>query len=210
MKYQLPCPCGLCVEIEPSQAGQTVVCACGENLLVPSMLQVKTLRGVPETTKPPHKEMGILRRTFLIFGIVLFIPAILLAWHLYQRAPQPRDVSLKQVFFSFGTNKRMLFQDSTPISNVEHTILWMTDEYIDQMMPMDLYFYFRTLEKPMFGYNVIDNYDALKDRHRIWVTVDIILFFLAVLGVVASFFMPKQNAVVTGWSGSDWQRDRLN
>jgi hypothetical protein len=151
------------------------------------------------------EEIGILRKMFLIVGVALLIPVLVFAVHLYKGAPQPRDVSLKQVYFTHGTIKRMLFQDSTPIAESEHQILWMTDEHIDKMMPMDLYFYFRTLEKPTFSYNYIDNYEAIKDTYRIKVAADIILLVLALLSITVSFFMPKRNTVVTGWSGSDWR-----
>ena len=205
MKYQLPCQCGQTVAIEPSQAGQIVSCVCGEKLTVPPMLQVKALSIAPEQSKSPREETGILRKTFFILGIVLLCPSLLFALYLYAWTPHPRFVSLKQTYFSFGTYKRLLYRDSTPIAESEHTILWMTDEHIDQMMPMELYFYFQTLEKPTFSYNFQDNYEAIKDTYRIWVTANIILIILSVLSIVTSFFMPKRNVVVTGWSGSDWQ-----
>jgi len=207
MKYLLPCECGQSVEVEPSQAGQTVVCVCGEDLLVPSMLQVKALPVASEKSKPPRKEINVLRRAFLLLGIVLLIPSVVLAYRLYTHPPKPRQVSEKRVFFSHGSVQRPLYQDSTPISDAEHTILWMADnlEVIDQMSPMDVYFYFLTLDKPTFSYNYIDNYEAIKDTHRIWVTANIILFVLSLLSIVASFFMPKRHTVVTGWSGADWR-----
>ena len=268
MKYLLPCKCGQSVEIVVGQAGQMVACSCGENLLVPTMLQVKALPVVPEkpkTTsgktqvsyraalvsgiagvvclglgysfllfenwllhtrfygfagglfgislalacrawaKSPLTEDSTLRRTFFILGIVLLAPTLYFAIYLYMNPPHPSDVSLKRVEFSFGTNKRMLFQDSTPISWQEHQILWMTDEHIDHMMPMELFFYFRTLKEPTFSYNYIDNYTAIKETYRIQATATAILLFLAMLSIVASFFMPRQQVVVTGWSGSEWQ-----
>ena len=272
MKYQLPCKCGLSVEIEPGQAGQVVVCSCGENLTIPSMLQVKALPIAPEKPVspkpprtmmsnmgrnvsfvlgivccilavlwrendflrsmllgiggafwggaiasflqqfvqrqmpgPPHEETGILHRVFFILGMVLLIPSLYFAVYLYLNVPHPSDVSLKRVQFSFGSNKRALFQDSTPISWQEHQILWMTDETVDNMMPMELFFYFQTLKEPMFSHNFLDNYDAIKDTYRIRVAATIILFVLSVLSIVASFFMPKRQTLVTGWSGSEWR-----
>jgi hypothetical protein len=267
MKYLLPCKCGLSVEVEPGQAGQIVVCPCGENLTVPSMLQMKALPEAPEKPIPPRTkrrmfrkaerwmhaapliclvialllwrlEHGLwcvilfgltgafartllalfirqwakspltedtaLRRTFFVLGTALLFPACPLATYLYEYPPQPRYVSLKPVEFSFGTYKRLLYQNSTPIHPSEHTILWMQDEIIDYMFPMELYLYFQTLENPTFSYNFQDNYEALKDTHRIWITVDIILFIISIACVVVSFFMPKQTVVVTGWSGSEW------
>ena len=271
MKYLLPCKCGQSVEIEPSQAGQTVVCGCGENLHVPSMLQVKTLPIAPErSTTSGNKavpsysaafimlaagivcailalpigwlgwsvglngnfvfrvclalgcslaitapiialrtlirsdDTNILSRTFFILGTVLLFSSLLLAISLFLWQPDPRQATMKRVFFSYGTYQRPLHQDSTPIPDAERIILWITDEDIDYMMPMDLYFYFQTLEEPTFSYNFRENYEAVWATHRIWITTNVILFILALLSVAASFFMPKQNAIVTGWSGNEW------
>ena len=205
MKYLLPCSCGQSVEVEPGQAGQTVACACGERLIVPSMLQVKELPSAPTQPKPKRAESDALRRTFFVLGIVLLFPALLLAPYLYMWKPEPRHATFKPKFYTHGGLKRMLYQDSTPFSREEHTILWITDQHIDHMLPMELYFYFQTLEEPTFSYNFIENYEAVKDTYRIWVTVNVILFILSFLSITASFFMPRQTAVVTGWSGSEWQ-----
>ena len=265
MKYLLPCKCGQSVEIEPGQAGQMVVCACGENLLVPSMLQIKVLLVAPDKPIVPDGKIGapfkaalatfilgvvclvlsvplwwfgaviefgvcfgsglaflaasvavalrtqirpddtnILSRTFFIIGIVFLFPSFLLALYLYAWTPDPRHATIKRTQFSYGTYQKPLYQDSTPISPSERNILWMTDEYIDQMMPMDLYLYFQTLKEPMFSSNFLENYEAVKETYRIWVIVNIILFLLAFSGMIVSFFMPTQNVVVTGWSGSEW------
>ena len=290
MKYLLPCPCGKSVKIETSQAGQTVVCSCGENLLVPSMLKIKALPEAQEKTetlrskkqipflaacinfligmacliiaflmwlfsnllllfefrwfgsnslmfllfcglrgltaafwgisaalairdlvnvlssdKSPLTEDSTLCRTFLTLGIALLFPACLLASYLYAWKPEPLHVTLKDVYKSYGSNQRMIYQDSEPLDYNERVILSMTDQKIDRMAPMNLYFYFQTLETPQFGLSFYENYDAVKDSHRIWITVNIILFILSILSMTASFFMPKQEVIVTGWSGSDWQ-----
>jgi hypothetical protein len=47
-KYLLPCRCGQQVVIETRQAGQTVVCPCGESLPVPTMLEIIALEPAPE------------------------------------------------------------------------------------------------------------------------------------------------------------------
>jgi len=135
---------------------------------------------------------------------VLLFLSILLAISLYLLPPDPRQAMSKRVFFSHGTIQRPLFQDSTPIPMEERAILRMTDDIIDQMMPMDLHFYFQTLEEPTFSFNFRENYEAVWATYRIWLTVNIILFILAFSGIVVSFFMPRQNVVVTGWSGTEW------
>ena len=270
MKYLLPCKCGQSVEIEPGQAGQTVVCACGENLLVPSMLQIKTLPVVPEKTAALRKknnstyfmplalfvagivcvmlsfplwryyifipfgdivfilcfglglaflfislplalrtalrpdDANIWSRSFFILGTALFFPAFLLAIYLYLWTPNPVHTLFLRTQFSFGSEQKILGQDSNPIPMDERTILWMTDEYIDRMTPMELHSFFLTLEKPMFSHNFMEKYDAVWTTYYIWVTVNIVMFVLAFISIVVSFFMPKQNVVVTGWSGSEW------
>ena len=275
MKYLLPCKCGQSVEVVPSQAGQEVVCACGETLLVPSMLQVKALLVAPEkpvkhrskkrtpyisalTTfgsfvvclvltvlfrwsdiwqmngafwclfvllrgltgslfftsvflairdwiKSPLAEDTAMRRTFFVIGVVLLYPTLFLASYLYEWQPKPLHATLGRVEYTFSDYKRPIIQNSTPISPSEHIILRMRDEDIDRMMPMDLYLYFLTLEEPTFSFNFQDNYEAVKDTYRIWVTGTVIVFVLSILSIVASFFMPRHTVVVTGWSGSDWQ-----
>ena len=149
-------------------------------------------------------DNNILSRTFFILGTVLLFPAFWLVLYLYLWTPDPLHALYKRTQFSFGSNQRMLPQDSTPIPMEERTILWMKDEYIDQMMPMELYLFFQTLEKPTFSYNFLENYEAVWATHRIWVTVNIVMFILAFTSIVVSFFMPKHNVVVTGWSGSEW------
>lgn len=160
---------------------------------------------IREWAKSPLTADTTLRRTFFVLGIALLFPAFLLAISLYDWSPKPRHVSYKPEYFTFGSDRKQLYQNSTPIPLSEHTVLWITDEDIDHMFPMQLYFYFKTLEKPTFSHNFQENYGAVKDTHLIGVIVDIILFFLSIASLVVSFFMPKQTVVVTGWSGSEWQ-----
>jgi len=311
MKYLLPCKCGKTIEIEPGQAGQTVVCGCGENLLVPTMLQIKALpvatekpvsqkdkanaqhkaalamlipgivflllsfpiwwfvsdlvaagciilgcafltaSGIPLATLIPGvlylllaipfwwfqddfryapllfgaclglggtllaasfatamrarlrpDDTNILSQSFFYIGVFLLFPTCLFAAYMYAWTPDPLHALFKPTQKSFG--QRMLPQDSTPIPWEERNILWMSDERIDQMMPMEFHQFFQTLEEPMFSLNFIENYEAVRKTYRIWVTVNVILFILAFASIAVSFFMPKQNVIVTGWSGSEW------
>ena len=274
MKYLLPCKCGQSVEIEPGQAGQNVVCSCGENLLVPTMLQVKALPVAPEKQIVPEQktdttvrtygatlilfvlgitcvsaayflwwygyripyssfvfavclglglaliatspvtvlriwlrknDTNILSRSFFIIGIALFFPAFILAVYLYLWTPNPLHATVKRTQFSYGSNQKMLHQDSTSIPYEELAILWVTDEKIDQMTPINLFLFFKTLEEPTFSNNFRDNYEAVWATYRIWIVVNVVLFILVFSSIVTSFFMPKRCVVVTGWSGSEWQ-----
>ena len=312
MKYLLPCKCGKSVEVEPGQAGQTVVCGCGEKLLVPTMLQIKALPVAPDKpispkdkTQAQHKaafamlvpgvvclflsfplwyfvsdfiaagfiilgcaflvasgvplatliagivyllltflvwlfqdvflnygplllgvciglgctflvaffvlalrkqfrsdDTNILSQSFFFLGVFLLFPTCLFSAYLYVWTPDPLHALFKPKQKSF--NQRILPQDSTPIPWEERMILWTTDERIDQMTPMEFHQFYLTLEEPVFSYNFIENYEAVWKTYRIWITVNVILYILALASIGASFFMPKQSVVVTGWSGSEW------
>ena len=159
---------------------------------------------IRDWVKSPLAEDTTLRRTFFVLGVAFLFPGFMLGSYLYEWQPHPRHATLKRTQFSFGSYQRMLPQDSTPIPFEERQILWMTDDIIDEMMPMELFFYFQTLASPTFSYNFQENYEAVKDTYLIWVTANIIFLVLAHLSVAASFFMPRQEVIVTGWSGSDW------
>jgi hypothetical protein len=211
MSYLLPCSCGQSVEIETSQAGQQVSCSCGATLQVPSMLQIKSLPiAVHAANQGKLKESavdtGVPRKAFLIIGIASLVPATLFLLWTLAWAPQPFHVLLKRQYYSFGSERKMLYQNSMPITGSDYRILMTIPEEIDQMYPMELVFYFQTLgDKPTFSYEFQDNYQAVKERHYIWLTVGIIWIVLSVLCIVGSFFMPRRAVIVTGWSGSDWR-----
>lgn len=156
-------------------------------------------------TKYRQNDTNILSRSFFIIGVALLLPSFILAVYLNLWTPDPRHTTFKRTRFSYGSSQKMLPQNSTPIPYEEWMVLLMKDEYIDQMTPIELHSYFQSLESPTFGHNFRDNYEAVWATYRIWITVNVVLFILAFLSIVASFFMPKQNVVVMGWSGSEWQ-----
>ncbi|MDR2438082.1 MAG: hypothetical protein LBE12_01770 [Planctomycetaceae bacterium] len=210
LKYLLPCSCGRSLEIEISQAGQQVTCSCGQTQRVPSLLKIKSLpvaeekeAGNSELPKQKNKT-GKMRQVFFLLGVIFFLPAVIFfLWALFSY-PLPRDVSLKQEWFSYG--KTELYQNSNPVPDFEHNILWIQDEHFDRMSPMELYFHFKILERgPNFSYNFQENYQALQNTYYIRVVAATILLFLVILSFISSFFMPKRDVIVTGWSGSEWK-----
>ncbi|MDR0703942.1 MAG: hypothetical protein LBF88_03050 [Planctomycetaceae bacterium] len=210
-KYLLPCSCGRSCEIETVQAGQMITCTCGQTQQVPSLLKIRNLP-VAEEKKTDHSERskpkpetGKMRQVFFLLGVIFFLPAVIFfIWALFSY-PLPRDVSRKQEWFSYGSTK-LLYQNSTPIPDFEHTILLIRNEDFDQMNPMELYFYFKILERgPNFSYNFQENYQALRDAYHIRVAAGAVVLFLVLMSFTASFFMPKRDVIVTGWSGSEWK-----
>ncbi|GHT14859.1 hypothetical protein FACS1894170_12200 [Planctomycetales bacterium] len=208
MKYLLPCSCGLSVDVEPRQAGQTVVCSCGKTLQVPSLSKVKELPVTTENKVPVHaakKNAGLVRKAFFIIGFVLLVPGILFFTVTLLSPPKPQDVFNKRVYFSFGSNRKPMLQNSTPLNNEDIRVLSMSDDIIDRMMPIDLYVYFQSLRTPTLSYNFLDNYEAVKDTHKIWLIFGGIWLAVGIVCIILAFFMPKQSIEVTGWSGSDWR-----
>ncbi|MDR1962331.1 MAG: hypothetical protein LBQ50_00960 [Planctomycetaceae bacterium] len=207
-KYLLPCSCGCSHEIEISQAGQQLTCSCGQTQQVPSLLKIRSLPVAEEkkadAARQPKNETGKMRQVFFLLGTILFLPALLFFLWALLSYPLPRDVSRKQEFFRFGQTE--LYQNSTPIPDFEHNILWLRNEDFDRMSPIELYFHFKILERgPNFSYNFQENYQALRDAYSIRVTAGAVLVFLVLASFVASFFMPKRDVIVTGWSGSEWK-----
>jgi hypothetical protein len=157
-----------------------------------------------DAARQPKNETGKMRQVFFLLGTILFLPALLFFLWALLSYPLPRDVSRKQEFFRFGQTE--LYQNSTPIPDFEHNILWLRNEDFDRMSPIELYFHFKILERgPNFSYNFQENYQALRDAYSIRVTAGAVLVFLVLASFVASFFMPKRDVIVTGWSGSEWK-----
>jgi hypothetical protein len=208
-KYLLPCTCGQSCEIETSQAGQIITCSCGQTQQIPSLLKIKNLPVAKETDDSKvsklKKETGKMRRVFFLLGVIFFLPAtIFFIWALFSY-PLPHDVFRKQEWFRYG--QKVLYQNSTPIPDFEYDILRTQNEDFDQMRPMELYFHFKILERegPNFSYNFQENYQALRDAYHIRVAAGVVVLFLVLLSFTASFFMPKRDTIVTGWSGSEWK-----
>ena len=93
VKYLLPCVCGQEVLIEPKQAGESAVCACGLPLAVPTLLQIMALERVEEEVgpRPSHWKWGKCQRLLLV-GISVFVGAVAIGiWLLMHQPKSPFD-----------------------------------------------------------------------------------------------------------------------
>jgi hypothetical protein len=72
-KYLLPCRCGQNVVIEPRQAGETVVCPCGQTLPVPTLLEMAALELAPDETPSPSADAWGSRHGLMFLGGALLI-----------------------------------------------------------------------------------------------------------------------------------------
>ncbi|MGL4595619.1 MAG: hypothetical protein ACRCUY_12915 [Thermoguttaceae bacterium] len=210
-KYSLPCSCGKLLAIDASQAGQNVQCYCGKTQTVPSLLGIKKLElftndEIANSDESAHLsfERGTLRRGFFLLGWILLIPSVIFFCFVLAGRPKPKDVLYKRDMFAFGG--RMLYQDSTPLPGFEQGLLMTEPNDIDYLLPMDLYRYFLHLEQgPSYSMNFQENFEALTNAYKIRVAATAGFVGLALFFIILAFFMPKQNVVVTGWSGSEWE-----
>ncbi|MDR2641775.1 MAG: hypothetical protein LBC74_03160 [Planctomycetaceae bacterium] len=206
--YKFPCSCGSEQLIEISQAGAEINCPdCGTVRVVPTLLKIKQLEKVIDNPNKRREETGVLRRGFFWFGLILLLPSIVALILFTISYPQPRDVSTKKVYFSYG--ETILYQNSTPIPQHEHVILWATDAEIDMMLPFDLYRYFDVLKSGAnFSYNFQMNYQELKYIYYTRIAISVILVLLSAASIITSFFLPKRNIVIDGWTGNEWERKK--
>ena len=89
-RYLLPCPCGRQVPVTRRQAGETVRCACGELLEVPTLLRLRSLprAAEPAPAAPSGAAWGLRHRLWLL-GTVIFVLAAVPIVVLVLRFPSP-------------------------------------------------------------------------------------------------------------------------
>jgi len=99
VKYLLPCACGQKVLVEPRQAGESIVCACGSPLDVPTLLGITALERVEEEPEPQASpgQWGK-RQRLLLLGTVVFALAVAgWIWLLMHQPKSPFSVDPEQI-----------------------------------------------------------------------------------------------------------------
>ncbi|OHB72857.1 MAG: hypothetical protein A2V70_04385 [Planctomycetes bacterium RBG_13_63_9] len=92
IRYLLPCSCGAKTSIEPRQAGETIRCACGRSLLVPTMLQMSGLQQVePDPTSRPLPTSWGIRQSIVLLGVAITLGALPLAAYQFAIRPTPPE-----------------------------------------------------------------------------------------------------------------------
>jgi hypothetical protein len=97
--YLLPCSCGRKIPVEPRQAGESVGCACGETVAVPTLLALSRLEMAPSPDEKPAAAPWGLPQRMVLFGAVLLPVAAIAAGLLYRSRPTPpaQNVNLESV-----------------------------------------------------------------------------------------------------------------
>lgn len=93
-KYLLPCPCGEKIVVGLPQAGSSVVCRCGQSLVVPASDEIVRLEPVEVLAKEGRKLVHAWgRREGCIFlGAFLTVVSLLLLGFLYLTWPRLRPI----------------------------------------------------------------------------------------------------------------------
>jgi len=218
MQYLLPCSCGESIPLDVTQAGQTVTCRCGKTQQAPSLLKIKKLQPVDRDLLSASRTVSTFNAQlfFLCLGCIVSIPSAIflhlaLFWtqpvfgiHPFWTYPTPPNVLAKQKWLTYGDN--LVWQDSTPLPSYERRILLTHPEEIDDMLPFRVFDHFRTLKNgPMLSQNFQENYETLKDAHRIRVSVGIIGIVLGLLCLGVSLFAPKKTKTVGVRKGAEWK-----
>lgn len=58
-RYLLPCPCGEKIAVEIGQAGQRIVCSCGQTLEVPTMQGIRKLEISADSLGEPRRTSSL-------------------------------------------------------------------------------------------------------------------------------------------------------
>ena len=204
-KYLLSCLCGESFPVEITQSGQTVTCRCGKAQQAPTLLKMKKLPvagegAPPDVTATPTFNA---RFFFCFLGAIVLVPSLIFLFWVVSTHPHPADVVRKQVWFTYGSN--WVVQDSIPLSRLEQDILNFPSDHIEFLPPFQTYTHFRTLKDgPVLSHNFQENYEMIKDAHRIRVSAAAICVGLGLLSLVVSLFMPKQTRTVGVRKGAEW------
>jgi hypothetical protein len=92
-KYLLPCPCGERLAIEPRQAGETVVCACGQVLEVPTFLQLRQLEKMVLKEESPRTAWSLGQRLLLAGSAMILCWGIWAGYLLFFKGPPENPLS---------------------------------------------------------------------------------------------------------------------
>ncbi len=112
-KYNLPCPCGDYVVIEPRQAGQTVNCSsCGESLEVPKFREISKLEPAERKTekKPADKAAwSPVQGGLFVGGIVCVLVGLGIASYFFWESSKynAERPTLDQIYYTPESNERL-------------------------------------------------------------------------------------------------------
>ena len=96
--YLLPCKCGRKHPVGPAQAGEQMLCDCGNLLAIPTLLEMRKLEPAHATVADRNAtSWGVAQRT-IVAGIVLCLVGVALVAYFWLRRPQlPDDATIRRI-----------------------------------------------------------------------------------------------------------------
>jgi hypothetical protein len=170
--YLLPCQCGKKTEIDSSQAGLTVRCACGSELAVPAMRGLAGLERVERAPTPSQAQPASMwgpRQGMMFLGAAVVVAAALVALYFWLMLPEP--VTLLPDYQALNRN------------NVKQLTLEQT---IDRWHELRF-----GIESPMEE-SKLDNYDRYVEWVMQWITVCGGVAGIGCLLIVVGLFIPSK------------------
>ena len=106
-KYLLQCECGESHVISNHQAGKTIACSCGKDLVVPTLRNLAELPRVDEADDKPKSSWGVRQGVFTAALLVALLLGGVAAWFQWQTPapPEPFDVIARSEFFEENVDK---------------------------------------------------------------------------------------------------------
>ncbi len=119
-KYLLQCECGESHVISNHQAGSTLACGCGKELIVPTLRNLADLPRVDEADTKPKSSWGIRQGVFTAGLLVALTLGSICGWFQFRMPapPKPFDLAARSEFFKENVDQ---------LTPVESWTLWMVD-----------------------------------------------------------------------------------
>jgi hypothetical protein len=184
--YLLPCPCGKKNEIDSSQAGLSVRCACGADLAVPTMRGLAALERVENAPRDEPAELGPTwgaEQGMIFLGSTILIVAALGAfgfWWFKMPEPLRLDANYKE-------SHRAIIDQVSQESPEKLILIWQD---------------FRTGIEQQRMEEMLDHYEALTDEvlgwEKVFAGVGAVGLILVVVGLCLRAAPPARSLAPAG------------
>ncbi len=208
-EHLFPCSCGKKIPITTTQAGRRIECDCGKSHQLPSMQEIRALEKRPESDpaegqSATQKNSPTARTVVLFTGMGVLLVGIVLSVVAAYSYPEPKDILQQRTeFWYYGTS---VSQNHKPLPQSEHRLLWLDQEDLDDLSPLDSTILWNDLNRgPSMSYSFQDRYYATKEGFRFRLLIAGLITGLGILLVIISRLLPRRQVQVGALSGQKWE-----